>query len=213
MKRFFSLFIVCFMLAFTACSHESWHPASTEVVFDTQQLTVEKVYENTDLGSGEMDYYRVTATAQSNTAPYYNLTMTGLIGVRYYPGQYTNIRDEKYSGYVIEEIRDTQLHGGGENMQWDSHGKTGVFTDISTQKEIAVLWGNGRYQAEHDKKTKNVSDYLPGMFFDYETTVKEYFRTEQVSMFAKLYVEEIVSCNPQQYHLQIECSDDGATFG
>ena len=54
MKKLTALFCVLCVF-FTACKQESWHPESTEVVFDTQQLTVEKEYENTDLGSVEMD--------------------------------------------------------------------------------------------------------------------------------------------------------------
>ena len=212
MKKVISLFLVLIMLCFTSCKQESWHPESTEVVFDTQQLTVEKEYENTDLGSGEMDYYMITATAKGEAEPYYNLTLTALIGVKFYPDEYPNIRDEKYSGYAVEEIRDVQFYGGGEDIQFVPLGNNDVFTEIPAG-DTAVLWGNGCYEAQQDKQTKNISDYMPGMFFNYKTTVKEYFRTEQVSMFIKLYVEEIVSCTPQEYHLQIACTDDGVTFG
>lgn len=217
MKKFTALLLALCMV-FTACGkEESWHPESTEVVFDTQQLTVEKEWEDTDLGSGEMDYYRVTTTAESDTAPFYSLTMTALVGVKYYQGQYPNVRDSRYSGYAIEEIRDIEFYGGGENMQFIPFGDE-IFTEIgitagADPKGLAVLWGNGSYQAEHDKKVKNITDWLPGMFFDRETTVKEYFRTEQVSVFLKLYVEEIVSCTPREYHLQIACTDGGVTFG
>lgn len=211
MKKLSVLFVILCVF-FTACSQDSWHPESTAVVFDTQQLTVEKLRQNTDLGSGKMDYYKIAANAKSETAPAYSLTMFALVGVKHYPGQHPNIRDEKYSGYIIEEIRDVQFFGGGENMQFMPIGNTDVFTDIPAG-DTAVLWGNGYYEAWHEKETKNISDYLPGMFFDYKTTTKEYFRTEQVSMFIKLYVEEIISCTPAEYHLQIACTDDGATFG
>lgn len=212
MKKAISLLLVLVMFCFTACSEEKWHPETTEVEFDTQQLTVEKLYEATDLGSGEMDYYKVTATAENETSPYYSLTLSALIGIKFYPADYPNIRDESYSGYAIEEIRDVQFYGGGEDMRFMPLGNTNVFTEILAS-DTAVLWGNGCYEAQHDKQIKNISDYLPGMFFNYETTIKEYFRTEQVSMFVKLYVEEIISCTPREYHLQIACTDDGVTFG
>lgn len=199
-----TLVIICL----TGCAKEEiWHPESTEVVFDMQELTVEKAYENTDLGSGEMEWYRVTATADSNTEPFYNITMSGLVGVKYYPGQYNNIRSEQYSGYVIEEIRDTEFYGSGENMQFipfsdQIYTETGI-TEGTGTGDMAVLWGHGSYEAEHDKKVKNISDFLPGIFFDYDTTIKEYFRTEAVSVFVRLYVEEIVRCRPQDYHLTV----------
>ncbi|MBQ8604702.1 MAG: hypothetical protein IJ410_07670 [Oscillospiraceae bacterium] len=209
--------IILMIICFTGCAKdEKWHPESTEVVFDSQQIVVEKADETTDIAGDDTDWYRVTATAESETSPFYNLTMTALIGIKYYPGQYPNIRDEKYSGYAVECIKDVSFCGGGENIQWMPFSRQ-VYTSTGTindsDKDIAVLWGHGRYQAEHDKKTKNISDFLPGMFFKYDTTVKEYFRTERVSMFIKLYPEEIVSCTPQPYHLQIECTDSGATFG
>lgn len=204
--------IILVTVCLTGCAkEEKWHPESTEVVFDTQQLTVEKIDENTDFCSGEMEYYMVTATAKSDTAPFYNLTMTALIGIKYYPGQYPNIRDEKYSGYVVKSIEDVCFYGGGENMQWTALGDSEIFTDIQPSGDTAVLWLNGYYHTEHDKKVKNVSDYLPGMFFKYDTTVKEHFSTDMVSFFIKLYVEEIIQCNPRQYHLTVECSTDGVT--
>ncbi len=204
-----TLVIICL----TGCAKEEiWHPESTEVVFDMQELTVEKAYETADLASDETEWYRVTATAKSETAPFYNLTMTALIGIKYYPGQYPNIRDAEYSGYAVENIRDVCFYGGGENMRWVALGDSEIFTDIQPSGDTAVLWMNGYYHTEHDKKVKNVSDYLPGMFFKYDTTVKEHFNTDMVSFFVKLYVEEIIQCSPRQYHLTVECSTDGATY-
>ena len=178
---------------------------------------MKKAYKTDDLAGDETDWYRVTATAKSENAPFYNLTMTALIGIKYYPGQYPNIRDVKYSGYAVESIKDVCFYGGGENMQWTPFSRQ-VYTSTGTindnDKDIAVLCGHGSYQAEHDKKIKNISDFLPGMFFKYETTVKEYFRTESVSMFIKLYPEEIIQCSPRQNHLTVECDADGVTnFG
>ena len=214
MKKLIALLILVTVCISGCAKEEKWHPESTEVVFDTQQITVEKAYETGERAVDETDWYRVTAKAESETAPFYNLTMTALIGIKYYPGQYPNIRDEKYSGYAVESIEDVCFYGGGENMQWTPHSRqvytsTGAIND--SDKDIAVIWGQGCYQTEHDKKVKNASDYLPGMFFNWETTVKEYFRTESISVFIKLYPEEIVSCTPQPYHLQIECTDGGVT--
>ena len=207
MKKLIALLILVTVCLPGCAKEEKWHPESTEVVFDTQQIIIAKIEDYNQNTDG--DCYRVTAMAQSSTEPYYNLKLTAVITTEYCTGKYFNPRDDRYSGYKISEISDTEIYGGAENLQWITLGNEEIFIDILPEGDTAVLWINGYYQAEHDKKVKNASDYLPGMFFNWETTVKEYFRTENVSMFIKLYPEEIISCSPQPYHLQIECTDGG----
>ena len=203
MKKLVAVFIAVVMLCLTACSEEKWHPDSTQVNFDTQRIKIYKKRENTDFGSGEMDWYVVTADAKCEEEPYYSLYLSVLIGVKYYPGEYYNSRNEEYSGYIIEEIRDVNIIGSAENMEWIQRAED-IFTSIDGGGDCAVIWPMGYFQAEHDKRVKNFSDYLPGIFLNYKTTIKEYFVTDSVSMFLKLYPEEIVSCTPEEYHLTIK---------
>ena len=202
MKLLKIIFLSALLCLFTACSADNWHPQSTEVIFEKQEIGIELMVEDANFGAGSMDYYKITAIAQSETSPYYTLNMTALVG----------IKKSVDSVYTIEDVRDVQVLGSADNMYWQPFGTQPV-VDIWQDKNAVVLWENGQYHAEHDKEMKNISHFLLGKFFKYKTTVKEHFYTDTVSLFVKLYADEIVSCSPQSYHITVKSTENGATFG
>ena len=202
MKLIKIIFLSALLCLFTACSDDNWHPQSTEVVFEKQEISIELMAEDTDFGAGSMDYYKITALAKSETSPYYTLNMTALVG----------IKQSADSVYTIEDVWDVQVLGSADNMDWQSLGSQPV-VDIWQDKDAVVLWENGKYHTERDKEVKNISHFLLGKFFKYKKTVKENFYTDTVSLFVKLYADEIVSCSPQPYHITAKSTENGATFG